>query len=165
MLDLADISDLLADLTNIEGIVVAPCLGLGMRHRRIFPCLRERAIVPDITMVWEAVADETQPALLDVLFDGVERLLLANLHLGVGPTWHLDDHVEDKVGVVSKEWDIVEGRDDRAILLDVDAMLESVGSADEADGILRSHWGWNGREKTKVMGETTESFRIRGHLK
>lgn len=35
--------------------------------------LREGAIVPEITLVWEAVADETKFALLDILLDRVEK--------------------------------------------------------------------------------------------
>lgn len=38
--------------------------------------LWEGTVVPDITLVWEAVADEAELALLDVLLDGVEGLLL-----------------------------------------------------------------------------------------
>jgi hypothetical protein len=71
----------------------------------------------------EAVADETKLALLDVLLDGVEGFLLGNLELGVGPARHLDDHVEDPIALVSKKRDIVERRDDGAILLDEDAVV------------------------------------------
>lgn len=79
-------------------------------------------------MVREAVPDETQLALLDVLLDGVERLLLGNLHLGVGPARHLDDHVEDRLGLVGKERNVVERRDDLAVALDVGAVLCGQGS-------------------------------------
>ena len=71
----------------------------------------------------EAVADEAQSALFDVLLDRVEQFLLGDLHLGVGPTRHLDDHVEDAVGLVGKEGDVMEGRQDSAVVLDVDAVL------------------------------------------
>ena len=74
-------------------------------------------------MVGEAVADVAQLALLDILLDRVEGLLLGDLHLRVGPARNLDDHVEDAVVLVSKERDVVEGRDDRAILLDEDTMV------------------------------------------
>ena len=85
--------------------------------------LGECAIVPDVPVVGEAVADKAQLASFDVLLDRVEQLLLGDLHLGVGPARHLDDHVEDTVGLVGKEGDVVEGRDDGLILLDVDAMV------------------------------------------
>lgn len=39
----------------------------------------ECTIVPEITLVWEAVANKAKLALLDVLLDGVEEFLLANL--------------------------------------------------------------------------------------
>jgi hypothetical protein len=71
----------------------------------------------------EAVADVAQSTLLDVLFDGVEGLLLGDLHLCVGPARNLDDHVEDTIALVGEERDVVEWRDDRAVLLDEDAMV------------------------------------------
>lgn len=40
LLDLADVSDLLADLTDIERVVVAFCLGLGVSLGGVFPSLR-----------------------------------------------------------------------------------------------------------------------------
>lgn len=39
--------------------------------------LRKGAIVPEVALVWEAVADETKFALLDVLLDGVQESALA----------------------------------------------------------------------------------------
>lgn len=68
-------------------------------------------------MVREAVANETKAALFDVLFDGVERFLLGNLHLCIGPAGDLDDHVQDAIVLVSKERDVVEGRKDCSVLL------------------------------------------------
>jgi hypothetical protein len=42
--------------------------------------LREGTVVPEITLVREAVADETKLALLDILLDGVqEPTLISNL--------------------------------------------------------------------------------------
>jgi len=78
-------------------------------------------------MVGEAVPHKSQAALLDILLDGIELLLLGDLELGVGPAGHLDDHVEDALALVGEERNVVEGRDDRAILLDVDAMLYKTG--------------------------------------
>lgn len=56
------------------------------------------------------------------------------LLLGVGPAGDLDDHVQDGLLLVGVERDVVEGRDGHAILLDVDAVLEGVRSADLARG-------------------------------
>ena len=64
--------------------------------------LGEGAVVPDVAVVGEAVADVTQTALLHVLLDGVEGLLLGDLHLRVGPAGDLDDHVEDAIGLVGE---------------------------------------------------------------
>lgn len=41
--------------------------------------LREGTVVPEVALVGEAVTDVTELALLDVLLDGVEVLLLGNL--------------------------------------------------------------------------------------
>ena len=60
---------------------------------RILPGLREASIVPDVTMVREAVGHEPQLALLLVLDDGVEGRLGVDLHLGLGPPGHLHHHV------------------------------------------------------------------------
>lgn len=74
-------------------------------------------------MVGEAVADESEFALLDILLDGVEGLLLGDLHLGVGPSGDLDDHVQDAIVEICEERDVVEGRDDVAVVLDVHAVF------------------------------------------
>ena len=79
--------------------------------------LRESTVVPDVTVVREAVTDVTETALLDILLDGVERLLLGDFHLGVGPTGDLDDHVEDAIGLVSEQRNVVPRRDDLSLLL------------------------------------------------
>lgn len=74
-------------------------------------------------MVGEAVAHVAQAALLDVLLDGIERLLLGDFHLGVGPAGDLDDHVEDAIALIGEERDVVERGDDLAVVFDVDAMF------------------------------------------
>jgi hypothetical protein len=85
--------------------------------------LGECAIVPDVTMVGEAVAHKTETTFLDVLLDGVERLLFGNLHLRVSPARNLYDHVEDSIALVGKEGNIVEGRDNLAVLFDEDTVI------------------------------------------
>lgn len=52
------------------------------QHRRTTTTYTwECTIVPKITLVWEAVAHKAELALLDVLFDGVQEFLLANLQI------------------------------------------------------------------------------------
>lgn len=85
--------------------------------------LGEGTVVPDVTVVGEAVTDEAETALLDILLDRVEGLLLGDLELGVGPAGDLDDHVEDAIALVGEKRDVVEGRDDLAVLLDEDAVV------------------------------------------
>jgi len=45
------------------------------RQRRTQTCLRESAIIPDVTVMGETVAYIAQAALFDVLLDGIEWLL------------------------------------------------------------------------------------------
>lgn len=74
--------------------------------------LGESTIVPDVSVMRKAVAHITKLALLDVLLDGVERLLLGDFHLCVGPPGNFDDHVKNAILLISVERDVVERRDD-----------------------------------------------------
>lgn len=74
-------------------------------------------------MVGETVTDVTQTVFLNVLLDGVERFLLRNLHLGVGPAGNLDDHVQDAVVLISEERDVMPRRDDISTLLEEHTVL------------------------------------------
>jgi hypothetical protein len=137
LLDLADEPDLLADFADVEGVVVALSFGLSVGRRRVLPGLHthkcadqpkldgrhamarhlwECTVVPDVSVVGEAVANEAEAALLDVLLDGVERLLLGYLHLRVRPSRDFDHHIQDAIVLVRKERDIVPRRDDGAAL-------------------------------------------------
>jgi hypothetical protein len=48
-------------------------IGLALSH------LREGTVVPEIALVGEAISHKAELALLDILLNGVERLLLADL--------------------------------------------------------------------------------------
>jgi len=85
--------------------------------------LRECTVVPDVTVVGEAVANETQTTLLDVLLDGIEWLFLGYLEFGVGPAGDFDNHVEDAIALVGKERNVVEGGDDGSVLFWIYAMF------------------------------------------
>lgn len=130
--------------------------------------LWEGAIVPEVTFVGEAVADKSNLALLDVLLDRVKSLLLGDLvgeelaieqkagwqrhvgvtaqgigciihlHLRIGPSWHLNNHVENGLLRIGIQRDIMEGRHRFAILLDKHAILEGIRRAD-APGRVFSH--------------------------
>jgi hypothetical protein len=82
LLDLASVADELADLADIERVVVALGLGLRVHGVGVLPSLRESTIVPQVALVREAVANKSELALLDVLLDGVEELLLGDLDGG-----------------------------------------------------------------------------------
>lgn len=110
----------------------------------------------------EAVADEAQLALLGVLLDGVEELLLGDLVglvesalcvrieagrggqlyllLGVGPAGDLNDHVQDGLLSIGVEGDVMEGRDGLAILLDINTVLQRERLGNLANGVRH---GWN----------------------
>ena len=96
--------------------------------------LRKGTVVPNVTVVGEAVANEAQTTLLDVLFDGIERFLLGDLELGVGPTGDLDNHVEDAIALIGKERNVVEGRDDLSVVFRVDAMFWDGGGESSWNG-------------------------------
>jgi hypothetical protein len=109
-LDLTDVSDGLSDLANVERVVVTLGLGLGVLLVGVLPGLGESTVVPDVTVVGETVPHESELSLLDVLLDGVEGFLLGDLHLGVGPSGNLDDHVQDGLGLVGEEGDVTARR-------------------------------------------------------
>ena len=77
--NLAGLGDELADLADVERVVVALGFGLGVGGVGVLPGLGEGAVVPDVAFVGEAVADEAELAFLRVLLDGVERLFLGDL--------------------------------------------------------------------------------------
>ena len=55
--------------------------------------LRESAIVPDITMMGEAIADVSKSSSPGVLFDGIKRLFFGDFHLCIRPAGYFDDHI------------------------------------------------------------------------
>lgn len=71
LLNLTGVADVLTDFADIERVIVAPGLGLGVASVGVFPGLREGTVVPEVTLVGEAVSDESELTLLDVLLDGV----------------------------------------------------------------------------------------------
>ncbi len=85
--------------------------------------LRESAVVPDISVVGEAVPHETQFSALDVLLDRVESLLLRDFHLRVGPAGDFNDHVEDAVVLIGEKGDIVPWRHNLSVFLGVYAVV------------------------------------------
>jgi len=98
LLDLTGLGDELTNLADVERVVVTLSLGLGVGDVGVLPgldrpsaelqcvnCMRSRSylgegtVVPEVTLVGEAVTDEAELALLGVLLDGVESLLLGDL--------------------------------------------------------------------------------------
>jgi hypothetical protein len=79
LLDLTSVSNGLTDLANVERVVVTLGLSLWVDGGRVFPSLGESTVVPEVTLVREAVADKPDLSLLYVLLDGVEKLLLGDL--------------------------------------------------------------------------------------
>jgi len=136
LLDLADITDLLTDLTDVQRVIVALGFSFGMGLLRVLPGLRESAIVPNVSMMGEAVTDKAQFASFDILLDGIERFLLRDLHLSVCPTGNLNNHIENASRLISEERDIMEGRDYRSVLLSVDSVFECVWSRNNASAVL-----------------------------
>jgi hypothetical protein len=98
LLDLTDLGDELTNFADVERVVVTLSLGLGVGNVGVLPgligpsaelqcinCMRiwtylgEGTVVPEIALVGEAVTDEAELALLGVLLDGVEELVLGDL--------------------------------------------------------------------------------------
>lgn len=135
----AALSHSVANLDDIDGIVVTLAAGGGLDVVGVFPGLGQGSVVPDVALVREAVGHEPQLTLLDVLLDGIHRGLQANLrvrhaifvlfrsmnlrdrqtdlHFRVGPTWHLHHHVVDSFLLVGVQWNVVHRRDDIAALV------------------------------------------------
>lgn len=141
LLDLPSVTDKLADLANVERVVVALGLGLRVDDVGILPGLGEGTIVPQVTLVGKAVANVSKLALLDVLLDRVEELLLGDLKLSISPSRNLNNHVQDGLLLVGIEGNIVEGGDGNAILFDVDTVLQGVWSGNLAKVEVGGHAG------------------------
>jgi hypothetical protein len=143
--------------------------GRRRSYRTVNSYLGKRAIVPEIALVGEAVANEAQLALLDILLDGIEEIVLGDLavdfllavvcgvehsvdrnptamaktylHLAIGPARDLNDHVQDGLLLVCIQRDIVERRDGHAIFLNVNAVLQGIGTRDLSCLVGRGHIG------------------------
>jgi len=139
LLDLTSVTNCLSDFANVERVVITESLGFGVSVGRVLPSLRERSIVPDVSLVGETVSNETKFTLLGILEDGVELLLFRDFEFGVGPTGDLDDHVENSSLFVGEEGNVVERGNDFAILLDECTVLQSVLCTVLANGVLGSH--------------------------
>ena len=71
---------------------------------RVFPCLGQGTVVPDVAMVWKAVADVAKFAFLDVLFDGVELVRcvdLCKIDMAPDPSTHVVHAIQSAVLVSS----------------------------------------------------------------
>jgi hypothetical protein len=79
LFDFTHESDLLANLAHIKRVIVADGFGVRVGYSRVFPRLRKRSVVPNVPVVWEAVSNEAQIALLFVLLDGIEWLFFGDL--------------------------------------------------------------------------------------
>lgn len=79
LFDLASVADKLTNLAHVERVIVTLGLGLGVDGVGVLPGLGEGTIVPEVALMGEAVADVAELALLDVLLDGVEELILGDL--------------------------------------------------------------------------------------
>ena len=98
----------------------------GITTARTETDLGESTIIPDVPVVREAVAHVAQATLFDVLLDGIERLLLGNFHFGIRPAGNFDNHVENAIGLIGEERDIVERRNDLAVLFGINTMFLSI---------------------------------------
>lgn len=110
LLDLTSVSNGLADFNNVKRVVVAVGLGVRVGEGGVLPRLGEGSVVPNVTLVGERIANVAQLALLRVLLEGVKRVPLADLDLGVGPARDLNNKVQNAVGLISVQRHVVEWR-------------------------------------------------------
>jgi hypothetical protein len=89
--------------------------------------------VSSLEICWDS--QYSQPFLERGFAQQSEQRKSTHLHLGIGPTGHLDDHVEDRLLLIGIEGNIVPWRDQLAVLLDEDAVLECVRRSDLAGGV------------------------------
>lgn len=103
LLHLTSVANKLTNLADVKRVIVTLGLGLGVDGVGVLPSLNEAmvskdvparvvldrrsylgegTVVPQVTLVGEAVADISKLALLDVLLDGVEEFLLGDLLSG-----------------------------------------------------------------------------------
>jgi hypothetical protein len=81
LLDITRLGNELSDLADVERVVVALLLRLGMCGVGVLPGLGEGTVIPQVAFVREAVADEAQLALLSVLLDRVEDFVFGDLRV------------------------------------------------------------------------------------
>ena len=62
------------NLAHVQGVVITLASRVVISVAGVLPGLGQCPVVPDIAVVGETVADESEFFLLDVLLDGVERL-------------------------------------------------------------------------------------------
>jgi hypothetical protein len=62
--------------------------------------------------------------------------MISYLELCIGPSWDLDDHVEDSLLLIGKQGDVVKRRKRCSIFLDEATVFEGVGGTDLAGSVL-----------------------------
>jgi len=92
-------------------------------HRWRDTDLRERSVIPNVSVVGEAVPHVAKTTTLDILLDRIEKLFLGNLHLRIGPSWDFHDHVQYVLAWLDKEGDVVEGRHNISIRFNEDTVI------------------------------------------
>lgn len=72
--------------------------------------LRESSVVPNVSMMGKAISHKTKFTLFGVLLDWIKELFFANFKLCIGPSRNFDDHVQDRLTLISKERNVVPRR-------------------------------------------------------
>jgi hypothetical protein len=85
---------------------------------------------------------------------------LTYLHFGIGPSWNLDDHVQDGLLLIGIQGDVVEWRHRNTIFLDENAMLQGVRSSDLSGCVLGGHI----REERVVGGGGRRARKVSSYL-
>lgn len=90
-------------------VTTYPCLELCIHMPRIFPGLRQHAIIP-INIIWIM----TKLALLRVLFNRCSNLICSQFHLGGRFLWNLAQKVQQSLSSI--QWNVVPSRENGVLV-------------------------------------------------
>lgn len=139
---------LLANVEQVDGVVVADLVGVGVLEVGRLPGLRDGAVEEGVALVGPDALDEARGVVAVVVEDGVQGLLAADLDLAVLPARDLDDKVDDLlVARVRVQRDVMPEGDGLAVLLEPDAPVLGACQWRGLDG--------GGRARTRVLGAPT----------
>ena len=77
--DATPLGNLVTDLADVDGVIVALTSRALVDNVRVLPRLRDGSVVPNVAVVRETVGHEPQLAFLHILLDRIQCFFFANL--------------------------------------------------------------------------------------